>query len=176
MRRKGLLRIGHRGTLFWSIGGETRGSISYVMHAERLQLLYSIQDDAGERKDVDDSIAFAFTSQHLGGERRWFRCSRCGRRCSVLYGGARFRCRKCYRLAYQSQNEAPMWRGLSQAQKLRQKFGGSGSMDEPFPTKPKGMHWRTYDAICRKAARLEGQVNAMEMVWLSRLTKGRGDS
>jgi hypothetical protein len=31
------------------------------------------------------------------------------------------------------------------------KLGGSGSMDEPFPWKFKGMHWRSYGRYVRKA-------------------------
>ena len=62
-----------------------------------------------------------------------------------------------------------MWRALGQAQKLRQKLGGSGSMDEPFPDKPKGMHWRTYERICRKADWLEGRVSDLETGYYARL-------
>jgi hypothetical protein len=170
MKRNRLLEVGRHGTLSWTYAGESHGRIGYSTHRDRLQLNYSRQDEVGDWHSVEEIVWFTFTGQHLGGDRRWFRCPGCGRRCAILYGGVRFRCRRCYRLAYQSQNEAPMWRGLAQAQKLRQRFGGSGAMDEPFPAKPKGMHWTTYEAFCRKAERLEGRVNAMEEVWINRLS------
>jgi hypothetical protein len=169
MKRHHLLAVGRHGTFSWNYAGQDHGRIGYAVDADRLRLNYSRQVDGGEWEVVQESVWFTSTGQHLGGKRQWFRCPRCGRRCVVLYGGTVFRCRKCYRLAYQSQNEAPMWRGLSQAQKLRQRLGGSGSMEGPFPPKPKGMHWKTYDAIYRRAERLEGRVNAMEEAWLGQL-------
>jgi hypothetical protein len=54
-------------------------------------------------------------------------------------------CRHCYGLAYESQQEPRHQRGLGKAQKIRMQLGGSQNMFEPFPDKPKGMHWRTYD-------------------------------
>jgi hypothetical protein len=59
-----------------------------------------------------------------------------------------FACRRCCGLAYTSQQESPMYRGLAMAQKIRKRLGGS-SMDifDMFPGKPKGMHWRTYDRL-----------------------------
>ena len=41
----------------------------------------------------------------------------------------------------------PNQRGLYRAQKIRRRLGGSVSMFEDFPDKPKGMHWRTYDRL-----------------------------
>jgi hypothetical protein len=172
MKRNRLLEIGRRGTLSWTYAGHAHGRIGYNVETDRLRLSYSRQSESGDWQAVEESIWFTFTKQHLGGDRRWLKCPGCGRRCSLLYGGSRFRCRGCYRLAYQSQNEAPMWRSLSQAQKLRQRLGGSGSMDEPFPPKPKGMHWTTYELLYRKGERLEGQVNAMEQVWFSQFVSG----
>ena len=81
----------------------------------------------------------------LGGERPWFVCSvaanrvYCGRRVTKLYGAGRlFACRHCYRLAYASQQESAHQRGLSKSQKIRMRLGGSPSMLEEFPGKPKG--------------------------------------
>jgi hypothetical protein len=51
----------------------------------------------------------------------------------------------CYRLAYASQQESAHLRGLWKAQKIRMRLGGSASMLDHFPEKPKGMHWLTYE-------------------------------
>ena len=69
----------------------------------------------------------------------------CGRRVALLYGaGELFACRRCYGLAYASQQETPMYRGVNRAQKIRMRLGGSANLCEPFPKKPKRMQWRTY--------------------------------
>lgn len=68
----------------------------------------------------------------------------CHRRVAILYAGGIFACRHCHNLAYESQREAPHSRALSRAQNIRVKLGGSGSMAEPFPPKPKGMRWKSY--------------------------------
>ena len=36
---------------------------------------------------------------------------------------------------------------MLKAQRIRQRLGGDGSLGEPFPEKPKGMHWRTYERL-----------------------------
>jgi hypothetical protein len=40
-------------------------------------------------------------------------------------------------------------------QKVRRRLGGSPSLDEPFPSKPKGMWWRTYEPLRETAERAE---------------------
>ena len=80
-----------------------------------------------------------------GGKRPWFLCPSCGRRCGVLYLiRSRFLCRKCGGLSYECQNEPRHFRALRKAQKIRVRLGGSANMTEPFPSRPRYMHQRTY--------------------------------
>ena|SRR5215472_6811256 len=58
---------------------------------------------------------------------------------------------KSHGLAYDSQHEQPYDRALCRAQNIREGLGGSGSLAEPFPMKPKGMHWQTYSRLYLKA-------------------------
>lgn len=67
----------------------------------------------------------------------------------------RIACRHCYQLAYESQREAAHDRALRRTQAIRMKLGGSGSLAEDFPERPKGMHWRTYSSLYQKAQEAE---------------------
>ena len=86
----------------------------------------------------------------------------------MLYGGARFRCRKCWNLAYQTQHEDAWSRAITKAQRFRRRLGASESLDEPFPDKPKRMHWRTYDRLMAKGEVLDERA---DRVGWSRITR-----
>jgi hypothetical protein len=60
-----------------------------------------------------------------------------------------FACRHCSRLAYASQQESAHERGLLKAQRIRVRLGGTANMLDDYPEKPKGMHWQTYERLCR---------------------------
>ena len=63
-------------------------------------------------------------------------------------------------------------RGVYRAQKIRTRLGGSVSMFEDFPDKPKGMHWRTDDRLrgrydmaeARSMAGLEHFLNRLDPI------------
>jgi hypothetical protein len=150
LAKEGSLRLGASGTLRWSRNGRETGSISYTMMPGSLRLNYRTRGHREAWEDVQEDIPFAWTHTEFGGQRRWFRCPRCGRNCRIVYGGARFRCRLCHRLTYNSQYEPAWERPLTRAQDVRMKLGASGSIEDPFPPKPKGMHWRTYDRMVAK--------------------------
>jgi hypothetical protein len=76
----------------------------------------------------------------------------CGRRAAILYGaGELFACRRCYGLAYESQQQTALRRGLEQARKNRMKLGGGVDLLAPFPQRPKGMHRRTFQRLRARA-------------------------
>ena len=85
---------------------------------------------------------------HFGGRRAYFLCD-CGRRIGKLFAprGQPWRCRQCYGLTYATRQAVPQQRLLIKAQKIRELLGGSPSMLDDFPAKPKGMHWRRYDHL-----------------------------
>ena len=140
----------------WERDGERVASINVETQRHSAVLKYRIRSFDGEWSNVEQHVAIDWTPCRFGGERPWFWCSvhsggrYCGRRVTKLYGGGRlFACRHCYRLAYASQQESVHQRGLLKSQKMRMRLGGSPSMLDEFPDKPKGMHWRTYERLCR---------------------------
>lgn len=158
LRRKKAFFTGNSGNITWSRNGRETGSIKYQMEAGGLRLIYRSRRPGEDWEQINEVIPFARTGTNFEGQRLWFLCPSCHRRCRVLYGGRQFRCRCCHRLKYESQYECGISRSTSQRHKLRDRLGRSGSIDDPFPAKPKGMHWQTYE-------RLEARDRALEERW-----------
>jgi hypothetical protein len=182
LHREGLLKPRHWFSLRWSRAGRESGSIRGVVHSssppESVTLLYRYRSElGGEREDVQETVPLTWTACNFGGERPWFICpgAGCGRRVAVLYGPGRyFLCRHCYDLTYQSQRDNKMYRSLHRAQNIRERLGGSANMMEPFPEKPKAMHWRTYERLRWEHHEAEIEQLTGMREWLDMLEKKVG--
>jgi hypothetical protein len=144
------------------------GWISYTVERQGLRLIYNVRVSGEIRNRVNELIPFASTAPHIGGSRLWLLCPSCGRRCRVLYGGERFRCRECQSLTYRSQQEDPISRATTQAHQLRARLGQEGSLDEPFPQMPKGMHWTTYARLEARDEDFRHRWSIGAMQWLEK--------
>ena len=160
LKKQGYLRPGNFRLLSWSRGNEQTGSIGYRMEADRMVLNYRHRPHGGEWEQVEQTISFDRTPCNYGGHRTWFLCPRCWKRVAVLYGtGKYFFCRHCYDLTYSSQQESKLDRLMRKARKIREKMGGGVSLIDPFPDKPKNMHWKTYWRLRERAE------NANNLSW-----------
>ena len=159
LQRAGVLKPGTSSVSEWSRNGEVVASIQLRSEQYRVWLTYRHRRSNEPWKDERYAVAIDRTLCHYGGSRPWFRCPAvgCGKRVAILYGGDIFACRHCYRLAYDSQKEEPHERALRCTQAIREKLGGSGSLAEDSPTKPKGMHWSTYNRLCAEAEKAQNQ-------------------
>ena len=153
---EGPLAPGRSGTIRWSRGGRTTGSVGYAIAPGGLRLRYMIHNRDGKSVAIDELFPLTCTPVAFGGSRPWLICIGCQRRCRVLFGGARFRCRRCHGLRYESQYEPAFARAASRCHKIRKRLGQVGSIELPFPPKPKGMHWRTYRRLEAEDARNQG--------------------
>ena len=166
LRRKGLLVPGCSSTIRWSCGGQHTGAVSIAVSHSGIRLDYRVRPHGDDWQNVSEFIPFAETRTNFGGKRRWLQCLSCGRACRVLYGGTCFRCRNCLGLRYESQHQPAYARAASRAHRIRERLGHYGSLDEPFPPKPKGMHWATYRRLQAQDQRcLEGWTIGV-MRWL----------
>jgi hypothetical protein len=168
LRRRGSLTPGYFGRVTWSRGGSVTASIGYRVEYNGLRLFYRHQRHGEDWQDVNELVPFVTTGTNFNGQRRWFECLSCRRPCRILYGGGRFRCRRCYRLKYESQYEPGFARAASRAHKIRERLGESGSLDDPFPPKPKSMHWKTYNRLQAEYERRQGLWTYGIMGWLQR--------
>jgi hypothetical protein len=182
LHREGLLEPGRRFSLSWSRAGKETGSIGGVVSGdgqpEKVTLLYRHRSGLGEEwEDVQESVHLSWTACNFGGKRPWFVCpgAGCGRRAAILYGPGRyFLCRHCYDLVYESQRENGMARALRRAQAIRERLGGSANMTKPFPEKPKGMHWKTYERLCWEHDEADMEQLAGLREWLDKFKEKVG--
>jgi hypothetical protein len=162
LRRHGCLVPGRTGTLRWSRRGRETGRIGFSVGRDALVLSYRVSSRGGaDAEDVEERVPLVRTAPPLGGERLWLACPGCGRRCAVLYGGRRFRCRRCVAAPYGSQREPRHERLLRRVQALRERLGGAeyASLGLPFPPRPKRMRQATY-ARLRTEAEAVGRAMA----------------
>lgn len=155
LRRQGLLEPGRTGEMQFSRRGAVTGAVRVSSAATGISLAYRT-DDA---KDVGQFISFKHSPQPFGGHRVWLQCPHCDKQCRVLYSGRLgFRCRRCQGLSYISEHERPFGRAILRPQRLRERLGGSADLTQPFPPKPKGMHWRTYRRLEERDQELLGAI------------------
>src|SRR5215469_7668096 len=146
-------------SMVWAYGGDSAGSITVQVECAAVLLSYrSCYSGSDDWKSIQQRVPIRLTACHLGGVRPWFVCPvycngrYCGRRAAILYcAGELFACRRCYGLAYESQQQTARYRGLEQARKIRMRLGGGVDLLEPFPARPKGMHRRTFERLRARA-------------------------
>lgn len=148
------------GTWHWTnvSTSEERASIAFEINTTGaefppyVRLQYSLTKNG---ENLDYKVFLATTRPGWGGLLWWFICplsvngQTCGRRVRKLYlprGGKYYGCRHCYNLSYNSRNDGK-YVALFKAQKIRMRLGGSGSIYDPFPPKPKGMWQKTYQRL-----------------------------
>ncbi len=120
--RNGALRKGDQSTVAWQFRDEQIGHGEIRSHGNSITLDYRMRsgDDELHREKVE--IGLDFTSVHFGGERSWFLCPSCDRRCLSLYWLGQFECRKCHDLVYQTARVDSLQRLEVRLDKVRSKL------------------------------------------------------
>lgn len=137
----------------WTVNGKSVASIGVKVETGQVRLIYKYQKNEDDWESLDYPVLLHTTHCHYGGERYWFICPAldCGRRAAILYlAGKYFACRHCYHLAYQCQREDSSDRLMRKADKIRVKLKWAPGIANPNGTKPKGMHWKTFDRLQAK--------------------------
>ena len=87
-----------------------------------------------------ERLTITTTATRFGGRRHWFRCPDCSRRCRILYGADRFRCRECLGARYEFQYQNEAMNISSRALAPAPASGGAwwcpwaGDLDDGFPS------------------------------------------
>ena len=180
MLREGMAAEGlsRSGVIRWNCGGEPAGSISYRADMseqgdERLILSY-VRGPEGESEDVEQVVRLTFTRPHFGGKRWWMICPYRGHRVGKLYkppGGDRFASRKAWRLGYHSQRISKKDAAFERLFRLQEKLGCERGWGN-WITRPKGMHWTTFERYLEEYEYLD-QLCGLQMMQVIGLLKSR---
>jgi hypothetical protein len=94
---------------------------------------------------------------------------------ATLYGGRVFACRKCHRLAYPSQREDASDRAGRRADKIRDRLGWDAGILNGPGSKPKGMHWRTFERLVQEHDRWSDKSLGLMLQRFSSLGTFKGE-
>ncbi len=144
----------------WLRGEQKVASLRYQVRPEHcaVQLSYDYRD----QPVAPYLVHWTTTTPRYGGQRYWWLCPACGRRCAYLYSGQVFICRQCHALTYESAQsgdprsdrvERRMWA-------IRRRLGATGGLFDTLAwQKPRGMRWRTFSALMC-------EYDQLELIWL----------
>jgi len=158
--RKGLLVQGNRFSWQWLVNDRQVADISIRVELQSMVLSYRLKS-TGEV--VEQRVQTQTTPCHLGGQRHWFTCPKCGKRVAVLYAPGRyFACRQCGGLGYATQKQGAGDRASTRVNKIRKRLGWQAGILNDTGGKPKGMHWKTYWRLkCQHDALLQVSLEDM---------------
>jgi len=168
VHRNGGLVPGTRYQVTW-IGGWGGSLIALHTVSRDLALLaYGDGDDP-----IFEEVPLDWTSCHFGGERPWWHCPSCDRRCAILYliGSDPFRCRICASLTYTTSQRGEFIRTMRKSVKARNRLGWE--IGEPFPIRPPGMHVRTWERLVAENVRASQPASRSLKDWFERMERQR---
>ncbi len=117
LKKHGYFHGSQAGGIRWTSGYGHESSIGFSVNTNEpnphIRLQYTRTDQEGEKEDIDYTVKLASTPCRYGSKRYWFICplvvggKPCQRRVGILYLNGKYAgCRRCYDLAYQSQQES----------------------------------------------------------------------
>ena len=146
----------------WSDGVEVAAEI------DREQVMFSLNWDGN---DIVQKVRLDWIPRGYGGENAYFSCPHCCRRARKLYMlRGWFRCRRCAKLHYPSQQNTKddvvrmrVRRELYALGVPDEQMENGADVDSWTPDKPKGMHWDTYYTHLKRLEKARNEWNALYM-------------
>src|SRR5262249_43581798 len=143
---------------------------------EAVHFEYRVRNRDGSVEQRHRVAAIERTPCRFGGMRAWFLCPLpdCRRRVTTLYvADGEVACRHCHDLRYASQSESAANRARRKERRIRKRLGMGSNLTIPIVTKPKFMHWRTFQRLRSESYRYQA-VSLADMQYFIDKCKRRG--
>lgn len=150
-------------------GLDTHMEITLAADGAALIVRYAVMTGRLLRREEEERLPVVRVENNLGISVPWFVCSgpvvgeKCGRHAADLYAsldGEPFLCRQCHRLRYFSQLLNPEERLQRGATEIYFDLS-PGPLLSRSPTRPKGMHQRTFAALVERATAAEQEAKRL---------------
>ena len=123
---------------------------------------------------VRHDVQLTQTTCNYGGVRYWFSCEYCRGRVGILYfSGGQCACRKCFKLAYQSERDSWHNQQFRKADNIRDRLGWRPGIAHADGAKPKGMHWKTFYALKTEHDFRVQRIFGHTMEWCAKIKAGQ---
>lgn len=124
-----------------------------------------IDHHSGRQVTVRELVILAERRCHLGGSRPMFVCPGCDSQVFLLYAtGLHYRCRRCVKLAYESQSETKQQRIMRRGNYLVRRLDPSAYFTFAMPPKPPRMRQTTYRRIVDEVDRLSAAFYPLALI------------
>ena len=151
--------------------GYSKSSVA-VSVRDGATVIVSYADASGDSHS--ETLGVTWTHPNYGGERPWWTCPSCSRRCAIVYalGVNPFVCRLCSSLTYVTAQSDGFTRAMRKSVERKRRLGWE--IGKPFPTKPKGMHWRTWERLIADYTRAAMVAHVAFGAWADQMNRKCG--
>jgi hypothetical protein len=149
--------------------GRERVVLELTPLQDRVDCVFRWNGPDGEQQEIESRVRVSWQPANLGGLRASLHCSSvgCGRRARRLFlSNAYLVCRRCANVRYPSQIAAQPRRvkNVARAKAIRARLGGTPELGAPLPSRPKGMHLKTYESLLAELAEIEREEEQQEIL------------
>jgi hypothetical protein len=140
-----------------------------------LKIFFSFDHWGNHTGEQTQTIMLTSEACRFGGKRWFMLCPALGVRCLKLLlpnGASRFGSRRAYRLSYDSTRQDLISRRHRRLERLFARLAlPHRGLGMTVPTRPKGMHWRTFEGLVERIREAESDVHEAFSIGTAHLLK-----
>ena len=167
LQRSAQLRGNWSRSVHWT-NGYSKSSVGLTIHDGDFVTISYADGNGGSHFETLD---ITWTRPNFGGERPWWTCPRCSRRCAIVYalGSNPFVCRFCASLTYVTAQSDRFTRAMRKRLERERRLGWQ--LGSPFPSKPKGMHWQSWERLVTEFSAVSSAAHIAFEKWADQMDR-----